>query len=237
MPLVVPTPIPALPVPPTTTDSANFDTRADAFNAALQNAFQPAANALAGATYANAQHAQAQAEAAVVTKDAAVAASAVSAQNAEASAASAGATRWLPDVAYAVGDTRWSPATRMIYRRIVAGAGSTDPSVDAASWSHLGRIVVVAMAANNMDLSLGDYFSKTITANTTLTVSNVPAAPVRTALIVRLTVTSGVITLPAGWMPVGGVVPAFAVGKTHLLFAVTEGDGTWRYSALLGFGG
>lgn len=64
MPIVVPTPPTNLPTPPTTQDPANFDSRADAFLGALPT-FQTQTNALATATYTNAQFSQQQATSAV----------------------------------------------------------------------------------------------------------------------------------------------------------------------------
>lgn len=71
MPIVAPTPVAPLPIPATTMDPANFDARIDAFNSALQGAFQPTMNALATVTHGNAVQAHADAQ---VAADAAAAA-------------------------------------------------------------------------------------------------------------------------------------------------------------------
>ena len=67
MPIVAPTPIDELPIPPSTTDIESFDPRGDAFNLALQESFQPQANALAENVFGNAQSAHADAEAASIS--------------------------------------------------------------------------------------------------------------------------------------------------------------------------
>lgn len=67
MPIVAPTPIDELPIPPSTTDIESFDSRGDAFNLALQESFQPQANALAENVFGNAQSAHADAEAASIS--------------------------------------------------------------------------------------------------------------------------------------------------------------------------
>ena len=67
MPIVAPTPIDELPTPPITTDIESFDPRGDAFNLALQESFQPQANALAENVFGNAQSAHADAEAASIS--------------------------------------------------------------------------------------------------------------------------------------------------------------------------
>ena len=45
--------------------------------------------------------------------------------SASAAAAGAGAAIWVSGTTYAIGDVRWSPVTRYVYRRITAGAGTT----------------------------------------------------------------------------------------------------------------
>jgi hypothetical protein len=68
-------------------------------------------------------------------------ASAASAVEAAASAAAAeafsGSTEWVSGTTYALGDVVWSPIDFLPYRRIVAGAGTTDPSADATNWLSL----------------------------------------------------------------------------------------------------
>lgn len=99
-----------------------------------------------------------------------------------------------------------------------------------------GQVTAVAMAANNIDCSLGTYFTKTIAGNTTLTVSNVPPSGTRYACIIEITHTSGVITPPTGYYWAGGITPTLTTGKVHLLYLVTRDGGTkWRMSSLPNF--
>jgi len=44
------------------------------------------------------------------------------------------AALWVSGTTYVVGDKRYSPANGLLYRRIVAGAGTTDPSADSTNW-------------------------------------------------------------------------------------------------------
>jgi hypothetical protein len=98
-------PITALPTPPATTDLANFDTRADAFLAALP-------------TFVTEANAQAE------TVDAA----------ADAAINAAGAVAWVSGTTYAIGDVVYSPINFQTYRRITEGAGTTDPSADTTNY-------------------------------------------------------------------------------------------------------
>jgi len=53
---------------------------------------------------------------------------------ADSAAALVGAPRWISASTYALGALAWSPLDQRIYRRIVAGGGTTDPSLDATNW-------------------------------------------------------------------------------------------------------
>jgi len=45
-----------------------------------------------------------------------------------------GVAAWLSGSTYAFGAVVWSPITNLSYRRIIAGAGFTDPSADTTNW-------------------------------------------------------------------------------------------------------
>lgn len=83
---------------------------------------------------------------------------------------------------------------------------------------------VIPVAALDLDLSLGNYFTKTIAGNSTFTFSNVPAQGFSFTL--RLTHNSGVITFPANVRPRDGVIPTLIPGKVHLFVFVTDDTGT-----------
>lgn len=94
----------------------------------------------------------------------------------------------------------------------------------------------VALAANNIDLSLGNYFSKTISGATTLTVSNYPAANTAVSFILELT--NGASATTTWWTGSGGgatikwangVTPTLtAAGIDILAFYTHDGGVTWR---------
>lgn len=113
-------PITALPTPPSRADSANFASRADAFLAALPT-FATEANALAVDVNDDAVAAAASAASAVAASAAAVAAS--------------GVVAWVSGTTYSVGFAVYSPANLLTYRRKIAGAGTTDPSLDTTNWT------------------------------------------------------------------------------------------------------
>lgn len=87
----------------------------------------------------------------------------------------------------------------------------------------------VAMAANNVDLSLGDYFTKTISTTTTLTVSNVPNTGTAVSFVLDLTNGgAGTITWWSGMKWAGGTAPTLtASGRDVLSFFTHDGGTTW----------
>ena len=87
----------------------------------------------------------------------------------------------------------------------------------------------VAMAANDVDLSLGDYFTKTISADTTFTVSNVASTGTATSFVLDLTNGgAGVITWWSGVKWAGGTAPTLtASGRDVLSFFTHDGGTTW----------
>jgi hypothetical protein len=46
-----------------------------------------------------------------------------------------GAVAWVSGTTYAIGNVRYSPINFLAYRRKTAGAGVTDPSLDATNWA------------------------------------------------------------------------------------------------------
>lgn len=87
----------------------------------------------------------------------------------------------------------------------------------------------VAMAADDVDLSLGNYYSKTISTTTTLTVSNVPTTGTAASFILDLT-NGGVATITwwSGMKWVGGTAPTLtASGRDVLGFFTYDGGTTW----------
>lgn len=102
-----------------------------------------------------------------------------------------------------------------------------------ANGSYRGN--VTAVAALNIDCSLGNLFTKTINGNSTFTVSNVPASR-SYAFTLELTHTSGTITWFSGVVWPGGTAPTLTTGKVHLfMFFTDDGGTTWRASSLINY--
>lgn len=87
-----------------------------------------------------------------------------------------------------------------------------------------------AMAANAIDLSLGNFFTKTIAGVTTLTVSNVPATGTAISFVLEMiNAGSAAVTWFAGVKWAAGTAPALtAAGVDILGFYSHDGGTTWR---------
>jgi hypothetical protein len=94
---------------------------------------------------------------------------------------------------------------------------------------------VEAVGALDIDCSTGNYFTKTISGDSTFTVSNVPASRAY-SFTLELTHTSGVVTWFSGVEWPGGTAPTLTTGKTHLFVFVTDDGGTrWRGASLVNY--
>jgi hypothetical protein len=94
---------------------------------------------------------------------------------------------------------------------------------------------IVAVSALDIDCSTGNYFTKTIAANSTFTFSNVPASRVF-AFTLELTHTSGTVTWPSTVRYAGGTAPTLTANRVHLFTFVTDDGGTiWRAASQINY--
>ena len=93
-----------------------------------------------------------------------------------------------------------------------------------------------AVSALDIDLSTGNYFTKTINGNSTFTFSNPPASGTVGSFTLELTHTSGTVTWPSSVKFNADTPPTLTTGKTHLFFFVTDDGGTrYRGAALVDY--
>lgn len=92
------------------------------------------------------------------------------------------------------------------------------------------REVSVAMTANDINLSLGNLFTKTISGATTITVSNIPASGTVGYFILQLTnAGSATVTWFSGVKWAGGTAPTLtASGVDVLSFYTIDAGSTWK---------
>jgi len=119
-------------------------------------------------------------------------------------------------------------------------AGTAGRVVDAAQLKAItpGPVIsggITAVAALAIDCSLGNYFTKTVAADSAFTFSGAPAAR-SYAFTLKVIHTSGAITWPTSVKWPGGTAPAPTAGKTHLFMFHTDDGGTsWCGSCLLNY--
>jgi len=112
----------------------------------------------------------------------------------------------------------------------VAGATAVTGSV---SIDGAYKQTAEAVGALDIDLSTGNYFTKTINANSTFTFSNPAASGTTSTFTLELTHTSGTVTWPASVKFPADTAPTLTAGKTHLFMFVTDDGGTrYRGAAL-----
>lgn len=88
--------------------------------------------------------------------------------------------------------------------------------------------VAEAVGALAIDLSTGNYFTKTINGNSTFTFTNPPASGTVGSFVLELTHTSGTVAWPASVKFPADTAPTLTTGKTHYFFFTTVNGGT-RY--------
>ena len=96
---------------------------------------------------------------------------------------------------------------------------------------------VTAMGALEVDMSQGNYFTKTITTGTnTFTFANPPASGTVGSFTLELTHTGGTAAWPASVKWPEDTAPTLSTGKTHLFVFVTDDGGTrYRGAALANY--
>ena len=127
----------------------------------------------------------------------------------------------------------------------LAGAGSTAGTGSANTFTALQTLnagvavdgpykqTAEAVSALDINLATGNYFTKTISANSTFTFSNPPASGTACSFTLELTHSSGTVTWPASVKFPADTAPTLTAGKTHLFIFVTDDGGTrYRGAAL-----
>lgn len=133
------------------------------------------------------------------------------------------------------------------YSYIAASTANGSEFMELVGWRQLrfvsGRILftgpidqnIVSVPALDINCSSGNYFTKTISSDSTFTVSNVPTGRVY-SFTLELTHTSGIVTWFANVQWPNNVPPSLTTGKTHLFMFVTDDGGSrWRGSYLINY--
>jgi hypothetical protein len=96
--------------------------------------------------------------------------------------------------------------------------------------------VATAAGALDLDLNTSNYFTKTISGNSTFTFSNPAASGTVSIFMLELTHSSGTVTWPGTVKWNADTAPTLTAGKTHLFMFVTDDNGSrYRGSALVDY--
>ncbi len=208
--------------PPSSANPSNFDVLGDAF-LGLFPAFQAFLTSLKAWIYTTAQ--------ATYTNALSTAADATAtAANAASVAIYANAVAWVSGTTYAMGDVRYSPADRRLYRRLTAGAGATDPSGDATNWALLNTERPLVQVAGTTQTALAgfDYELRNVAATTV----TLPASPSSGDPPIRLWIENGLTTNVIN--PSGSTINGVAGNMTYDIVYSNPTfrfvNGTWRFS-------
>tara|TARA_Y100000992_G_C20945888_1_gene341264 strand:+ start:10 stop:474 length:465 start_codon:yes stop_codon:yes gene_type:complete len=136
-----------------------------------------------------------------------------------------------------------SLATNQLAARNAAQTFSAAQTFTAQSVHNAGlsvdgpyKQVSEAVSALEIDLSTGNYFTKTISGNSTFTFANPPASGTVGSFTLELTHSSGTVTWPSSVKFNSDTAPTLTTGKTHLFFFVTDDGGTrYRGAALVDY--
>jgi len=134
------------------------------------------------------------------------------------------------------GETWLDTSTTPPSLKIFDGSSFVDSfAFDDIDLSGVYKQSIVAVSGTDIDCSTGNYFTKTISSNTTFTFSNVPTSRAY-SFILELTHTSGTVTWPASVAYPNSTTPTLTTGKTHLFIFITDDGGTrFRGAGLVDF--
>lgn len=156
-----------------------------------------------------------------------VANAAFNAANSAATSTNAAAGFAVANAAFGKANTALANTTNTVFSGNISITGTATLGSSVVSGSVIET--KVAMAANDVNLLAGSYFTKTIGSATTLTVSNVPATGNAASFILDLTNGgAGTITWWSGTKWPSGTAPTLtASGRDVLGFFTHDGGTTW----------
>ena len=102
------------------------------------------------------------------------------------------------------------------------------------SWSNVAFGDAVELTGTQIDPSLGNLFTKTISVNTTFTITNANIPAGKTAMFTLILTNGGskTITWPSGMKWPGNTPPALTASGTDILTFVTPDGGTTWYGTM-----
>ena len=138
-------------------------------------------------------------------------------------------TQTLTNKTIAFADNTLTDVVGLTATQTLTNKTLTSPQLDTPTATGL-KETRVAIPASDIDLSAGNYFTRTISGATTLTVSNTASSGSVSAFVLDLTNGgSATVTFFSGVVFAGGVAPTLtASGRDVLAFFTHDGGTTWN---------
>jgi len=97
------------------------------------------------------------------------------------------------------------------------------------------NIVPLSLYGSGINTALGNYFTATLSGNSTVVISGAPSG-VAYSFAYEVIHQTGTITWPAAVSWPSATAPTLTTGKTHIFMFVTDDSGTnWRASSLINY--
>jgi hypothetical protein len=97
------------------------------------------------------------------------------------------------------------------------------------------NIVPIGLYGSGINTALGNYFTATLSGNSTVVISGAPSG-VTYSFAYEVIHQTGTITWPAAVSWPSATAPTLTTGKTHIFMFVTDDSGTsWRASSLINY--
>lgn len=129
--------------------------------------------------------------------------------------------------------------TETLTNKTLTSPSASDPTFTGAIYANgSSRGNVTAVSLLDIDCSAGNYFTKSISADSTFTFSNAPSSRAYGFMLKVVTTGTPNITWPAAVEWPSDTEPARSANTTHLyVFMTDDGGTTWRGAALTDYAG
>jgi hypothetical protein len=97
--------------------------------------------------------------------------------------------------------------------------------------------VALSSSTTSVDLSLGSYFTQSVSSNKTYTFTNIPTSTDFYSFVMEITLSASVaLTWPSSVKWPRDIAPSLSASKTHLFVFITDDGGSrWRAASLIDY--
>jgi hypothetical protein len=129
--------------------------------------------------------------------------------------------------------------TETLTNKTLTSPSASDPTFTGAIYANgSSRGNITAVSLLDIDCAVGNYFTKSISADSTFTFSNAPSSRAYGFMLRVVTTGTPNITWPAAVEWPSDTEPARSANTTHLYIFMTDDGGTvWRGAALTDYAG